>query len=354
MMPMQVVDSEPSSTRALSTTVFDNAPMPWQVALDTWARTKLQSERTREEYTKSVSRAFATPGMPGTLDALTIHHLDAYGGGLRSLAEVGAPPERRLAPSSVNAYLAALRSFLAFCRLRGWTPPALARESVADALADVKVVVKKPYEVVNADERERMLAAARAYGYEAERATAFVALLYGAGLRRAEACALEVGDIHVNGGERGDQAYVDVRDGKGRKQRQVPISASVLRELVRYLDATGRALHRRADRETPLFLRRAWEGDRARWHPEQARKCVAKVAARAGLPEAGKHITPHALRHSYAIDLLRAGAPVPVVSKLLGHSSIAVTGRYLDHFALEEMARYAPSIGTGAATDGGR
>jgi integrase len=78
---------------------------------------------------------------------------------------------------------------------------------------------------------------------------------------------------------------------------------------------------------------------------------VAAAAQRAGLLDAGRRITPHALRHSYALRLLlgdaeagQEGAPLPAVSKLLGHSSVAVTGRYLDHFERRDLARYAPVL----------
>lgn len=46
-----------------------------------------------------------------------------------------------------------------------------------------------------------------------------------------------------------------------------------------------------------------------------------------------KRVHPHGLRHTYAEELCRAGADVVTISKLLGHSSIAVTARYLDHLS---------------------
>lgn len=76
-----------------------------------------------------------------------------------------------------------------------------------------------------------------------------------------------------------------------------------------------------------------------------------QVASRAGFTATGRHLTPHALQHSYAIGVLAVDpecgvppAPVPAVAALLGHSSIAVTGRYLKHFARRDLARFAPCL----------
>jgi site-specific recombinase XerD len=63
---------------------------------------------------------------------------------------------------------------------------------------------------------------------------------------------------------------------------------------------------------------------------------------RAGL--AAKAISPHALRHTYAIRALRAGGNVIAVQKLLGHASVATTQRYLDHLALGELRAAVPPL----------
>ena len=60
---------------------------------------------------------------------------------------------------------------------------------------------------------------------------------------------------------------------------------------------------------------------------------LKRLAARAGID---KRVHPHGLRHTFAVQLLREGADVVTISKLLGHSSIAVTNRYLDHLTNEE------------------
>ncbi len=87
---------------------------------------------------------------------------------------------------------------------------------------------------------------------------------------------------------------------------------------------------------------------------------MVATAERAGVAAPSlqyKRFTPHSLRHSYALDVLagdpatgRAGAPLPAVTKLLGHSSVAVTGRYLAHFERRDLGAFAPSLRRASAS----
>jgi integrase/recombinase XerD len=63
------------------------------------------------------------------------------------------------------------------------------------------------------------------------------------------------------------------------------------------------------------------------------RQMIARMARRANIE---KRVTPHTLRHTFAVDLERSGMPVTAISKLLGHSSVSVTSRYLDHLTNSE------------------
>lgn len=144
--------------------------------------------------------------------------------------------------------------------------------------------------------------------------------------------------------------YVDVCSGKENKQRQVSIAQDVYELVAAYLAATNRAVHRTANRGMPLFLSRKCRAGSGRLTIRQSRRIIVGCAERAGLAER-KRITPHALRHSYAINVLggdpeqgRTGAPLPAVSKLLGHASVAVTGRYLNHFERRDLGAFAPSL----------
>ena len=143
------------------------------------------------------------------------------------------------------------------------------------------------------------------------RDTALFTLLYAAGLRIAEALALNVADAPLPGAD----AALRVT-GKGAKQRIVPV-LPVVRE------AMAAWLTRHPDRrpEAPLFL-----GARgARLNAGIAQRTLRNFRRQHGLPE---HATPHALRHSFATHLLADGADLRSIQDLLGHASLSTTQRY--------------------------
>lgn len=338
---LTISPSQPA-TPPIPTHPSGRAPITWESALAAW-QGKLASDTTRATYSAAVRSFFAVPGAPDLASHELVAALDAYAGALRMRAESGASGQR-LAPATVNLKLSGLRSFLGFARKRAWLAPHITSEVIADALQGMRSTVKRPYQIVEgADELRAMLEAAAADDWDAPRAVALVALGLGAGLRIAELVALDVGDLASDA----SGVFVDVRSGKGRKDRQVPISQDVYECVAEYLSATHRAVHRTADRSMPLFT--SWASNRLT--ARQARRVISACAERAGFDKEGKRITPHGLRHSYAIALLmgdpeqgRPGAPLPAVSKLLGHSSVAVTGRYLNHFERRDLARYAPTL----------
>jgi integrase/recombinase XerC len=141
------------------------------------------------------------------------------------------------------------------------------------------------------------------------RDVALFTLLYGGGLRIAEALALNVGDV-----PRADAALRVI--GKGSKERLVPMLPVVRNAIAAWL-----RLHPRPTRDAPLFL-----GARGgRLDPAVAQRTLRKFRNLAGLPE---HATPHALRHSFATHLLANGADLRAIQELLGHASLSTTQRY--------------------------
>ncbi len=137
------------------------------------------------------------------------------------------------------------------------------------------------------------------------RDTALFTLLYGAGLRIAEALALARSDVPAAGPLR--------VLGKGGKQRLVPLLPGVRQALQVWL-----RLHPGGD---PLFV-----GVRgSRLAAGVAQRTMRLYRRSAGLPE---HATPHALRHSFATHLLAGGADLRSIQELLGHASLSTTQRY--------------------------
>ena len=143
------------------------------------------------------------------------------------------------------------------------------------------------------------------------RDTALFTLLYGCGLRIAEALSLDVRDAPLPGTD----TMLRVT-GKGSKQRIVPVLPAVREAIAAWL-----ALHPNPQPDAPLFL--GLRGKRL--DPAVAQRTLREFRRLNGLPE---HATPHALRHSFATHLLAGGADLRSIQDLLGHASLSTTQRY--------------------------
>jgi len=140
---------------------------------------------------------------------------------------------------------------------------------------------------------------------------AFFSLLYGSGLRIAEALSLNMADAATL-----RTHHTVTVTGKGAKTRIVPVLPAVRSTI----EAWTR-LHPNPQPDSPLFL-----GARGkRLDPAVAQKVLRTYRRLAGLPE---HATPHALRHSFATHLLASGSDLRAIQDLLGHASLSTTQRY--------------------------
>ena len=136
-------------------------------------------------------------------------------------------------------------------------------------------------------------------------------MLYGSGLRIAEALSLNVRDAIASR----TSPSLTVK-GKGAKTRIVPVLP-----VVRAATEAWPVLHPSAKPDNALFL-----GARGqRLDPAVAQKVLRTYRRLAGLPE---HATPHALRHSFATHLLAGGGDLRSIQDLLGHASLSTTQRY--------------------------
>jgi integrase/recombinase XerC len=153
---------------------------------------------------------------------------------------------------------------------------------------------------------------------------AILLLLYGAGLRVAEALSLTVTALPI-----GQTLRVT---GKRSKTRVVPIVPPVREAIDDYV----RQCPYPASRDRPLFL-----GARGGpLNPDLVRRAVAAARRRLGLPDT---LTPHALRHSFATHLLARGADLRALQELLGHASLSSTQIYtaVDAARLLDVYRHA-------------
>lgn len=161
-------------------------------------------------------------------------------------------------------------------------------------------------------------------------------LAYGAGLRVSEVVGLRVADIDS------DRMTIRVRQGKGRKDRQVMLSPVLLEELRAYA---------RWSRPTDLLF----PGQKA-GRPLTTRtlqRACQKAAEAAGLTRDGRRITMHTLRHSFATHLLEAGTDLRVIQTLLGHRSVSTTQIYT-HVSTDRLRSIVSPVdrleGLGATT----
>ena len=168
------------------------------------------------------------------------------------------------------------------------------------------------------EELNHMLDSAPVDDSLAVRDHALFELMYGSGLRLSEIHSLDLGDVLL------DEGWVSVT-GKGRKERQVPLSGKSVEALRAYLFERVAA-----DSETALFTGK----NGTRLGQRQIQKRLQTWAVQQG---SGQHISPHMMRHSYASHLLQSSRDIRAVQELLGHSNLSTTQIYtkldFDHLA---------------------
>jgi site-specific recombinase XerD len=145
---------------------------------------------------------------------------------------------------------------------------------------------------------------------------ALITLLYRSGLRISEALALKPANVDLAG------CTARVLHGKGDVATVRGFHPTAADSLARWLDVRKTL----GLKNGPLFCTL----DGGPLSDRYVRDLLKRLAARAGID---KRVHPHGMRHTYADELRRSGVDVVTISKLLGHSSIAVTSRYLDHLS---------------------
>ncbi len=200
-------------------------------------------------------------------------------------------------PHTIEGVLALVRRFLKWALLRGHLLQDLGRLIVTPRTLALPRTLGET-EVLELIERTKSV-----------RTRAILELLYGTGLRAQELVSLDLVDVNLQA------QLLTVREGKGRKARLVPFGRKVKEALRAYL-------RERAAREGALFLTRSGR----RLVRSALGDLVRQAGDRAGLR---RPVSPHRLRHSFATHLLRNGADVRHIQRLLGHASLGSTQVYL-------------------------
>ncbi|MDB5320031.1 MAG: site-specific recombinase XerD [Phycisphaerales bacterium] len=226
-------------------------------------------------------------------------------------AAIRATLANQFKASTANKILSALRGILRECWRLGLMNAEALHQSTD--LRGVRGTTAPRGRALNQDELSSIFAACQLDTTPAgRRDTAVLALLYGAGLRRAEAVALDVDDTNLVAGE--------LRVcGKGNKERLVPIADGANDALATWLNVRG-------PKPGPLLLPVSKVGrlSERRMTGQAVLGIIRKRATEAKVPP----FSPHDLRRSFGTHLLEAGADVFSVQQLMGHSSVQTTLRY--------------------------
>jgi integrase/recombinase XerD len=230
---------------------------------------------------------------------------------------------QKVTPTKVRNDQKALRSFFNFLEAEGlW----LNNPTRGMQLLKAKGVIRQAPEKEHVD---KLLTAWQGNDHRLK-FRLFILLFVDTGIRILEACTLKVEDINL------DRLEIKVM-GKGGKERVVPISP-VTAELIR--EYTQKNPHVR--KGGYLFPYNGRDGYHSKHNLE---KSFRRLCKRLGIPK----ITPHMLRHYFATYALRNGAKLEVISKILGHSSVAITVDVYRTVKQEEIQeehkKYSPLAG---------
>ncbi|MBF0249725.1 MAG: tyrosine recombinase XerC [Alphaproteobacteria bacterium] len=272
--------------------------------LDWLAHERRTSPHTVVNYARDIAGflAFLGPHLGQSLDLGALERLTAAD--FRAwLARLNSEGKSK---ATVARKLSTLRTLFKFLERNAW-----AKNAAVHALRTPKQDKSLPKALDPTDALEVIGMAGELTDepWVAKRNEALLTLLYGCGLRIAEALSLAVRDV-----PRGDVMTVT---GKGSKQRVVPVLPQVRDAIAQYVHACPFPM----TPDSPLFL--GVRGKRLQAGVAQA--MMRDARAYLGLPDSA---TPHALRHSFATHLLAGGGDLRTIQELLGHASLSTTQRY--------------------------
>lgn len=240
-------------------------------------------------------------------------------GFLQHLTDIG------MAAGSQARIISGIRGFFDFLVLEK-----LLEDNPADLLELPRQARKLP-DVLTYNEINSMIAIIDRSTPEGERNATMLEMLYGSGLRVSELVGIKISNLYVN------DEFVKV-EGKGSKERLVPLSKPCVRLINNYLGHVRIHLLPQKGDEDILFLSKSGR----KVNRVNVFLIIKSLAEKAGIH---KNVSPHSFRHSFATHLVENGADLRVVQELLGHASITTTEIYthLDKTYLREtIEKYFP------------
>lgn len=260
---------------------------------------KALSSNTQDAYQTDLEKLlrFLEGENIGILD-VTLNDLQRFAAGLHDIG---------IHPRSQARILSGIKSFFHFLVMADYL-----EGDPSELLEGPKIGFKLP-EVLTVEEIDRIIETVDMGKKEGQRNRAILETLYSCGLRVSELCNLKLSDLYF------DEGFIKV-EGKGNKQRLVPISPRAIKEIRYWLLDRNQGKIKEGF-EDYVFL--------ARWGNNISRimvfHLIKELAEKAGIT---KNISPHTFRHSFATHLLEGGANLRAIQSMLGHESIATTEIY--------------------------
>ncbi len=253
--------------------------------------------------------------------------VESYVDGVKGLAKYYRRPPDQLSDAEVQRYLLYIREERKLststcnqirCALKFFYEVTLQRPRAALTVPPMRQAQKLP-EILSREEVERIVAATRTL-----RERVLLMATYGGGLRVSEVVALRPTDLDA---ERG---VIRVEQGKGKKDRYTVLAERLVREVAQYYTVYGPPEHW-------VFPQRA---DVTRhMDTTSAQKIYTTAKRRAGIEKVGGI---HSLRHAFATHSLEAGVDLPTLGRMLGHTSVSTTMRYLHTTTKRVSAQISP------------
>lgn len=260
------------------------------------------SENTLMAYQDDLQKLldFLSDNSPRDFRTITVDDLHQF---MASLADVG------IHPRSQARILSGVRSFFRYLFIE--------KEITQDPteLLESPKIGKHLPDILTIEEIDMLINSIDVSTAEGQRNRAILEVLYSCGLRVSELCQLKLSDLFL------DEGFIRVQ-GKGNKERLVPISPKAIKELTLWFYDRN-TINIRPSYEDYVFLsfRRGKSLSRIMiFH------IIKELAENTGLK---KHISPHTFRHSFATHLLEGGANLRAIQAMLGHESISTTEIYM-------------------------
>lgn len=260
---------------------------------------KSLSKNTLDAYLTDLDKLLSFLLLEGIgITDVTLNDLQRFAAGLHDIG-IHARSQARI--------ISGIKSFFHFLIMADYI-----EADPSELLEGPKIGFKLP-EVLTVEEIDNIISAVDLSKNEGQRNRAILETLYSCGLRVSELTNLKLSDLYF------DEGFIKV-DGKGNKQRLVPISPRAIKEIKLYFLDRNR-VNIKKDYEDYVFLsRRGTNLSRIMiFH------LIKELAETTGII---KNISPHTFRHSFATHLLEGGANLRAIQCMLGHESIATTEIY--------------------------